>query len=109
VQSGRQRRRKAETSSFGPRSARLRGDSHAGRNIGDAQVANAFVFVFGNLLLHFFDRYPPPYTFEQIAAFFMPMVFLLLTFIYGVLKVPGLVNAIFTGRSGDHALPGFLR
>src|SRR5881628_2286130 len=24
-------------------------------------VANAFVFVFGNLLVHFFDRYPPPY------------------------------------------------
>jgi hypothetical protein len=71
-------------------------------------VANAFVFVFGNLILHFFDRYPPPYTFEQIAALFMPMVFLLLAFAYGVLKVPALVNAIFTGRSGDHALPSFL-
>ena len=72
-------------------------------------VANAFIFVFGNLLLHFFDRYPPPYTFEQIAAFFMPMVFLLLTFVYGVVKVPSLVTAIFTGRSGDHALPSFIR
>ena len=68
-------------------------------------VANAFVFVFGNLILHFFDKYPPPYTFEQLAALFMPMVFLLLAFVYGVLKVPALVNAIFTGRSGDHALP----
>jgi len=72
-------------------------------------VANAFVFVFGNLLLHFFDRYPPPYTFEQIAALFMPMVFLLLSFVYGVLKVPSLVSAIFTGGSGDHALPSFIR
>src|SRR5260221_293995 len=36
-------------------------------------VANAFVFVFGNLILHFFDKYPPPYSFEQLAALFMPM------------------------------------
>ena len=71
-------------------------------------VANAFVFVFGNLLLHFFDRYPPPYAFEQITALFMPMVFLLMAFVYGVLKVPALVNAIFTGRSGDSAVPSFV-
>jgi len=35
-------------------------------------------------------------------------VFLLLSSVYGVLKIPSLVNGIFTGRSGDSALPRVL-
>ena len=38
----------------------------------------------------------------------MPFLFLLLAFIYGLLKVPSLVNGIFTGRAGETALPRFL-
>ena len=33
------------------------------------------------------------------------LVFLLLAFIYGMLKVPSLVNSLFTGRSGESSLP----
>jgi len=33
------------------------------------------------------------------------LVFLLLSFVYRVLKIPSLVNSIFSGRSGELALP----
>lgn len=68
-------------------------------------IAHAFVFVFGNLLIHFLDQYPPPFDGPRLAYLFVPFLFLLLSFIYGVLKVPSLVNGIFTGRSGESALP----
>ena len=31
-------------------------------------VANAYLFVFGNLLIHFVDAHPPPYDGATIAA-----------------------------------------
>ncbi len=71
-------------------------------------VAQAFVFVFGNLLLHFFDLYQPPYTVDRLTVTGLHVVFLLLAFTYGMLKVPSLVNSLFTGRSGEYALPSSL-
>ncbi len=71
-------------------------------------VAHAFVFVFGQLLIHFLDIHPPPFDSLKVAWLFVPLVFLLSSFVYGVLKIPSLVNAIFTGRSGDTALPRML-
>jgi hypothetical protein len=71
-------------------------------------VAQAFVFVFGNLLIHFLDQHPPPFDGARIAYLFVPLLFLLLAFVYGMLKVPSLVNGIFTGRSGETALPRWL-
>jgi hypothetical protein len=68
-------------------------------------VANAYVFVFGNLLIHFVDSHPPPYDGPGMAVFFFPLVMMLLAFTYGILKIPSLVNSLFTGRSGDAALP----
>jgi hypothetical protein len=68
-------------------------------------AAQAFVFVFGQLVLHFLDVHPPPFDSLKVAWLFVPLVFLLLSFVFGVLKVPSLVNGIFTGRSGDSALP----
>jgi hypothetical protein len=68
-------------------------------------VAQGFVFVFGQLLIHFLDAHPPPFDNLKVAWLFVPLVFLLLLFVYGVLKIPSLVNGIFTGRSGDSALP----
>ena len=64
-------------------------------------VANAFVFVFAQLL----DLYPPPFDSATIAILFVQLVFLLLSFVYGVLRIPSLVNSIFSGRSGESALP----
>lgn len=68
-------------------------------------VAHAFVFVFGQLVIHFLDIHPPPFDALKVAWLFVPLVFLLLSFVYGVLKIPSLVNGIFTGRAGDTALP----
>jgi hypothetical protein len=71
-------------------------------------IAQAFVFVFGNLLLHFTRAVPPPYTMEMIVFTYAQLVLVLLSFIYGMLKVPSLVNSLFTGRSGETSLPAFL-
>jgi hypothetical protein len=68
-------------------------------------VANAYVFVFGNLVIHFVDSHPPPYDGAMLLVLFYPLVLLLIAFTFGVLKIPSLVNSLFTGRSGDSALP----
>jgi hypothetical protein len=68
-------------------------------------VANAYVFVFGNLLIHFVDSHPPPYNGAAMVVFFFPLLFLLIAFTYGILKIPSLVNSLFTGRSGESGLP----
>jgi len=68
-------------------------------------VAQAFVFVFGTLLLHFLDLYPPPFTVDMLTVAGLQLVFLLLAFTYGLVKVPSLVNSLFTGRSGESVLP----
>jgi len=69
-------------------------------------VAQAFVYVFGQLLINFLDAQPPPFDSVKVAWLFVPLVFLLLSFVYGVLRIPALVSGIFTGRSGISALPG---
>jgi hypothetical protein len=68
-------------------------------------VAQAYLFVFGNLLIHFVDSHAPPYDGAKVAIFFVPLVMLLIAFTYGILKIPSLVNSLFTGRSGESALP----
>ncbi len=68
-------------------------------------IAQAFVFVFGNLLLHFTQAVPPPYTMDVIAFTYAQLVCLLLVFIYGMLKVPSLVHSLFTGGSGESSFP----
>ncbi len=67
-------------------------------------VANAYLFVFGNLLIHFVDAHPAPYDGATILILFFPLVLLLLAFTYGILKIPSLVNSLFTGRSGESAM-----
>jgi type IV secretory pathway VirB6-like protein len=67
-------------------------------------VANAYLFVFGNLLIHFVDAHPAPYDGARILVLFFPLVLLLLAFTYGILKIPSLVNSLFTGRSGESAM-----
>ncbi len=64
-------------------------------------VANAYLYVFGNLLIHFVDAHPAPYDGATILVLFFPLVLLLVAFTYGILKIPSLVNSLFTGRSGE--------
>jgi hypothetical protein len=71
-------------------------------------VAQAYLYVFGSLLIHFVDAHAPPYDGATIAILFFPLVLLLIAFTYGILKIPSLVNSLFTGRSGESALPSAL-
>lgn len=68
-------------------------------------VANAYLFVFGNMLIHFVDAHPPPYDGAMLLVMFYPLVLMLTAFTFGILKVPSLVNSLFTGRSGESAVP----
>ena len=70
-------------------------------------VANAYLFVFGNLLIHFVDAHPAPWDGATVLVLFFPLVLLLIAFTYGIIKIPSLVNSLFTGRSGESALPRF--
>jgi hypothetical protein len=69
-------------------------------------VGNAFVYVYGQLMLNFFEVHKPPYDASMIAGLFLQVMLMAIAFVWGVLKVPTLVSSIFSGRSGDHAFPG---
>jgi TrbL/VirB6 plasmid conjugal transfer protein len=68
-------------------------------------VANAYLFVFGNVLIHFVDAHPAPWDGATLLVLFFPLIFLLSAFTYGILKIPSLVNSLFTGRSGESVIP----
>ncbi len=68
-------------------------------------IAQAFVFVFGSFLINFMDAFPPPYTVDRLLVGGFHLIALLLAFTFGLLKVPSLTNSLFSGRSGESALP----
>ena len=68
-------------------------------------VANAYLFVFGSMLIHFVDAHPAPYSGATMVLFFYPLLIMLIAFTYGILKIPSLVNSLFTGRSGEVGVP----
>lgn len=69
-------------------------------------IGNAFVYVYGQLMLNFFRVHQPPYDAANIAGLFLQLVLMGIAFTWGVLKIPSLVSSIFSGRSGEHAFPG---
>jgi len=71
-------------------------------------VANAYLFVFGSMLVHLVDSHPPPYDGATIALLFAPLLFLLIAFTYGVVKIPSLVSSLFSGSSGESVIPKIL-
>ena len=72
-------------------------------------IAQAFVFVFGTFLINFLDAFPPPYTVDRLLVGGFHLISLLLAFTYGLLKVPSLTHSLFSGGSGESAMPGRLR
>jgi hypothetical protein len=68
-------------------------------------VANAYIYVFGSVLINFVDRAGSDFSGARIAVLFLPLLFLLVAFTWGLLKIPSLVNSLFTGKSGESALP----
>ncbi len=71
-------------------------------------VANAYLYVFGNMLIHLIDSHPPPYDGPTIALLFAPLLFLLIAFLYGIVKIPSLVSSLFSGSSGESVIPRLL-
>ena len=68
--------------------------------------ANAFVLVFGQIWLNFFNQNGYAGTVQQIAGMFVQFVILSTVFIFGILQVPKLVSNVFAGQSGEHSMPG---
>lgn len=68
-------------------------------------IANAFVYVFGQLILNFTDVHMAELTGPEIVTLAVPFLFLLMAFIWGLLKVPSLTASIFSGRAGESAVP----
>jgi TrbL/VirB6 plasmid conjugal transfer protein len=68
-------------------------------------IAQAFVFVFGSFLINFLDAFPPPYTVDRLLVGGFHLIFLLLAFTYGLLKVPSLTHSLFSGGAGESILP----
>src|SRR3984893_7556523 len=68
-------------------------------------IAQAFVFVFGRFLTDFLDAFPPPYTVDRLLVGGFHLIFLLIAFTYGLLKVPSLTHSLFSGGAGESTLP----
>jgi len=71
-------------------------------------VANAYLWVFGKLMIGYMTDHAPPYDGAMQFALILPMLMLMGAFTLGLMKVPGLVSDLFSGRSGGAALPSFL-
>ena len=71
-------------------------------------VANAYLYVFGSMLIHLVDSQPPPYDGPTIGLVFAPLLFLLIAFTYGVVKIPSLASSLFSGSSGESVIPKIL-
>lgn len=71
-------------------------------------VANAFIYVFERFLSRYLQTLPPGIRLEDQLLYGVHAVMILLTFAVGILIVPSLTSSIFSGRSGESALPGRL-
>ena len=71
-------------------------------------VANAFIYVFERFLSRYLQTLPPGIRLEDQLLYGVHAVMILLTFTVGVLIVPSLTSSMFSGRSGESALPGRL-
>jgi type IV secretory pathway VirB6-like protein len=68
-------------------------------------VASAYLFVFGHFLVQILGAKTKPFSSEEMAVLFFPLVLTLVTFILGIIKIPALTFSLFSGRSGDYVLP----
>lgn len=63
-------------------------------------IGNAFVFIYGQIWLHYFASLPSPMDSQAIAANITVIISLALAGIFGLLKVPVVVSHLFSGSSG---------
>jgi hypothetical protein len=70
-----------------------------------AVFAQAFLFVYGNLLINFVDRAGTDFPDGSVAVLFGPLVFYLVIMVGGAMSIGSLCNHFFSGRSGDTGIP----
>jgi hypothetical protein len=68
-------------------------------------VANAFIFVFERFLTRYLQTLPPGLRLEDQLLYGVHAIMILVTFTVGVLLVPSLTRSIFSGSSGESAVP----
>jgi hypothetical protein len=71
-------------------------------------VGNAYILIMGSLLVRYIDRIgfaAGDLTARELAMSAYPLATILMGFIYGLLKIPSLVNSFVAGKSGEFALP----
>jgi len=69
-------------------------------------IAAAYIFVFGEFLQKILGGQNSPLSGTDLAYLFVPLLLTLVTFVLGIIKIPALTFAIFSGRAGDYV---FLR
>jgi type IV secretory pathway VirB2 component (pilin) len=67
-------------------------------------VANAYTLIFGQVIIAFCTRQLADGT--SLSQVFFPLLVVFVVYIYGIFKLPSLVNSMFSGRSGESAGPG---
>lgn len=68
-------------------------------------TGNAYIFVFGSLLIGYVDRSGTDLNGMNHAKSWFPLLCLLISFTYGLLKIPSINNSYFSGKSGESAHP----
>lgn len=67
-------------------------------------VANAFVLVFGTLLVKFVDTAATDFTAMKFGALIVPTFVVFGTFAISIFKIPSVTNSLITGKSGESAM-----
>jgi type IV secretory pathway VirB6-like protein len=67
-------------------------------------VANAFVLVFGTLLVRFIDNAATDFSAMKFGAIIVPTFIVFGTFAFSLMKIPSVVNSLFTGKAGESAM-----
>ena len=70
-------------------------------------IGNAYLFVFGSLLVNFLNANLINIQNPSSLFILAPLLIMVVAFIYGLIRIPSLVNSLFTGRSGESAVPDF--
>jgi hypothetical protein len=68
-------------------------------------VAQAFVFVFGEMLLDFLAPFQAAVSFNELLYAAVHMIAILLVFSLGMLLVPVFTSSLISGRAGESILP----
>jgi hypothetical protein len=68
-------------------------------------IGNAYIFVMGSFLIAYVDRSGTDLSGINHVKTWVPLLALLMSFAYGLFKIPSLTNSFFTGKSGEFTQP----